>query len=69
MHIKSREIYIDFHLCKIRNLPQFAKTMMESELSEHASSGEHNPYKMFASLRLIMILGPHNLMTSGKYFE
>lgn len=69
IHIKSREIYIDFHSYKIRNLPQFAKTIMQLELSKHASSGKHHPYKMFATHRLIMVLRPHNLMNSRNDLE
>lgn len=68
VYIKSREIYIDIHLYKIRNLPQFAKAIMQLELSEYESSGKH-PYRIFATLRLIMFLRRHNLVTSGNDFE
>lgn len=68
IHIKSREVYIDFHSYKIRNLPQFAKAIMQLELSEQASNGKHCPYKMFATLRLIMILIPHNFVSTENDF-
>lgn len=69
IHIKSREVYIDFHSYKIRNLLLFAKAITQLELSEQASAGKHSPYKIFATLRLIMILKPHNFVNSGNDFE
>lgn len=69
IHIKSREVYIDFHSYKIRNLLLFAKAITQLEPSEQASAGKHRPYKIFAMLRLIMILRPHNFVNSGNDLE